>query len=189
MREESSVSTNLDPRWLDLAVRLGRSDLVQVLAVPGHAGASEFLATLFRQGLGKAGKEYELSGVLDTMIRVGHPGATDAVIELIKKFARGEIYVRVLRAFLLGRPPDPGVAPGRGPPEAGSAPAHAAGEDDRPVAGLRDRAEAGHADRDLHLTRDAPWPRPTPRPPTTPRATATSCGRRRRSCMRRKSRR
>ena len=55
--EESSVSADLDPRWLDLAVRLGRSDLVQALAVPGHAGANEFLATLFRQGLGKAGKE------------------------------------------------------------------------------------------------------------------------------------
>ena len=88
--EESSASTDLDPRWLDLAVRLGRSDLVQALAVPGHAGAGEFLTTLFRQGLGRAGKEYELSEVLDTMIRVGHPGATDAVIELIKKFARAK---------------------------------------------------------------------------------------------------
>jgi hypothetical protein len=88
--EESPVSTDLDPRWLDLAVRLGRSDLVQALAVPGHAGAGEFLTTLFRQGLGRAGKEYELSGVLDTMIRVGHPGATDAVVELIEQFARAK---------------------------------------------------------------------------------------------------
>ena len=88
--EESSVSTDLDPRWLDLAVRLGRSDLVQALAVPGHAGASEFLTTLFRQGLGRAAKEYELSEVLETMIRVGHPGATDAVIEVIEKFARAK---------------------------------------------------------------------------------------------------
>ena len=30
------------------------------------------------------------SEVLDTMIRVGHPGATDAVIELIKKFAQAK---------------------------------------------------------------------------------------------------
>ncbi len=88
--EDSSVSTNLDPRWLDLAVRLGRADLVQALAVPGHAGASDFLTAHFRQGLGRAGKEYELSEVLATMIRVGHPGATDAVIELIKQFARAK---------------------------------------------------------------------------------------------------
>jgi hypothetical protein len=85
---DSSVSADLDPRWLDLAVRLGSSELVQALAVPGHAGAREFLTTLFREGLDRAGKEYELSGVLDTMVRVDHPGATDAVIELIKKFAR-----------------------------------------------------------------------------------------------------
>jgi HEAT repeat protein len=32
-------STSLDPRWLDLAVRLDHSELVQVLAVPEHAGA------------------------------------------------------------------------------------------------------------------------------------------------------
>ena len=88
--EKSAVSTDLDPRWLDLAVRLGRSDLVQSLAVPGHAGASEFLTTLFRQGVARAGKEYELCEVIATMIRVGHPGATDAVIELLKKFARAK---------------------------------------------------------------------------------------------------
>jgi hypothetical protein len=86
--EESSVSTNLDPRWLDLAVQLGRSDLVQALAVPGHAGARELLTTLFQQELGRAGQEYEVTQVLDTMIRVDHPGATDAVIEFIKKLAR-----------------------------------------------------------------------------------------------------
>ena len=61
-----------------------------MLAVPGHAGASEFLTTLFRQELGRAGKESELSEILDTMIRVGHPGATDAVIELIKKLAQAK---------------------------------------------------------------------------------------------------
>jgi hypothetical protein len=88
--EASSAPTDLAPRWLDEAVRLGRADLVQTLAVPGHAGANGFLATLFEQGLGRAGKEYELSEILDTMIRVGHPGATDAVIKLLEKFARAK---------------------------------------------------------------------------------------------------
>ncbi len=88
--EESSVPADLDPRWLDLAVRIGRPDLVQSLAVPGHAGANDFLATLFRQGLDATGKEYEVVGVLDTMIRVGHPAASDAAIELIKRFAQGK---------------------------------------------------------------------------------------------------
>jgi HEAT repeat protein len=88
--EEVAVTEDLDPRWLDLAVKLGRSDLVQALAVPGHAGANELLARLFREEFGKAGPEHELIGILDTMIRVEHPKATDAVIELIQKYARSK---------------------------------------------------------------------------------------------------
>src|SRR5262249_18310290 len=78
------------PRWLDLAVRLGRADPVPGLSVPGHAGASEFLTTLFRQGLGRGGKENEVSGGPHTPIRVGHAGATDAGTELIQKLARAK---------------------------------------------------------------------------------------------------
>jgi hypothetical protein len=102
--EDSSASTDLDPRWLDLAVRLGRSELVQALAVARHAGAGEFLSTLFRQELGRAGKEYELSEVLETMVRVGHPGATDAVIEVIEKFARANsTYGYSVTSYWVGR--------------------------------------------------------------------------------------
>ncbi len=39
---------DLDPRWLDLAVRVGNLHLVQILAVPGHAGAMDFLTSQFR---------------------------------------------------------------------------------------------------------------------------------------------
>ncbi len=88
--EESSITDNLDPQWLDLAVRLGRSDLVQALAVPGHAGANAMLSKLFRERLGKASTDYELIEILNTMIRVGHPEATDAAIELIKKYAKAK---------------------------------------------------------------------------------------------------
>jgi hypothetical protein len=102
--KESSVAAPLDPRWLDLAVRLDQRDLVQALAVPGHAGASEFLSTLFREGLGKRGAEFELGQLLDTMVRVGHPGATDAVIELIKKFARAKVtYTYFGVSYWMGR--------------------------------------------------------------------------------------
>ena len=84
---EFAVTANLDPQWLDLAVKLGRADLVQALAVPGHANANALLAELFRQRLGKSGDDHELIGILDTMIRVGHPEATDATIELINRSA------------------------------------------------------------------------------------------------------
>jgi hypothetical protein len=86
--EDFSITSNLDPQWLDLAVQLGRSDLVQALAVPGNAGANLLLAKLFREKLGKTGVDYEVIELLDTLIRVKHPEATDATIELIKKHTR-----------------------------------------------------------------------------------------------------
>ncbi len=87
-----SITANLDPQWLDLAVHLGHSDLVQALAIPGHAGANALLSKLFKEQFGKAGAGYEVVETLETMIRVGHPEATDAVIEVIKKAAKAKYY-------------------------------------------------------------------------------------------------
>ncbi|QEH36066.1 hypothetical protein OJF2_46240 [Aquisphaera giovannonii] len=80
-------ATKIDPRWLDLAVELGRADLIEAIAVPGHAGAREFLTRRFREKFGRRGKEFEMAEVLDAMIRAGHPDATDLVIELIRTFS------------------------------------------------------------------------------------------------------
>ncbi|WP_165226491.1 HEAT repeat domain-containing protein [Aquisphaera insulae] len=80
----------IDPRWLDLAVEIGRDDLVYAIATPGHAGAREFLTKRFREKFGKAAKQFELAEVLDAMIRCKHPEATDSMIELIKVLARGK---------------------------------------------------------------------------------------------------
>jgi hypothetical protein len=92
--EGARAFDGLDPRWLDLAVRLDRLDLVQALAAPGHDGAGEFLATRFRLGLGRSGggPDYELLTIVETLVQVGHPGATDAVIELIKRIARSKAW-------------------------------------------------------------------------------------------------
>jgi hypothetical protein len=90
--EAESITDDLDPKWLDLAVQMGRADLVLALAVPGHAGANALLTKIFREHLGKAGAEYQWSEILDTMIRVGHPEATDATIELLKKNAKTKYY-------------------------------------------------------------------------------------------------
>lgn len=87
--EEEPFMGVLDPQWLDLAVQLGRLDLVQALARPGHAGGYALLTKLFRERLRNLpGKGYEAAEILHTMIRVGHPEATDATIELIEKYAR-----------------------------------------------------------------------------------------------------
>lgn len=86
--EEFDLKSGLDPKWLDVAVNLGHADLVQTLAVPGHAKANDLLEALFQQELKKSGVTFELIGTLDTMIRVGHPAATDATIETIKRSAK-----------------------------------------------------------------------------------------------------
>lgn len=85
-----TLTANLDPKWLDLAVKLDRPDLVQALAVPGHAKASAYLAKLLQQRLGKSGDDYELTRVVDALIRSGHPAATDAAVELLKRMAQSK---------------------------------------------------------------------------------------------------
>jgi hypothetical protein len=81
---------SLDPRWLDLAIKLQRVDVVLALAVPGHAKANALLAKLFKQRLAKSAEDHELPDVLGTMVRVGHPELTDSVIELIRKRAKAK---------------------------------------------------------------------------------------------------
>src|SRR5262249_44581434 len=44
--DDSSFFAQIDPRWLDLAIKVGRADLVQAIAMPGHAGAHKFLSEL-----------------------------------------------------------------------------------------------------------------------------------------------
>ncbi len=79
----------LDPEWLDLAVRLDNLDLVETLAVPGHAKANTFLSRRFKQLPAKSKDEFDLYGILEALVRVGHPEATDTVIEVIKGIAEG----------------------------------------------------------------------------------------------------
>jgi hypothetical protein len=66
--------------------------------------ARDFLTALFKREVGKAGNEFQLSGILETMIRINHPGATDGVIETINKFARVKTtYVGNVYAHWIGR--------------------------------------------------------------------------------------
>lgn len=86
--EKFDLVAKLDPRWLDLGVKIDRIDLVQALVVPGHAKANDMLLKVFRQRLAKSADDYELLGILGTLIRMRHPKATDATIELLKKQAK-----------------------------------------------------------------------------------------------------
>lgn len=81
----------LDPRWLDAAVDARSLELVCRLARPGHAGANQFLSGQ----LAEMKESYETLQVLETMVRIGHPGAAAAVIDALRKSAKstGHYYV------------------------------------------------------------------------------------------------
>jgi hypothetical protein len=74
----------LDPRWLDAAVEAQSLALVCKLARPDHAAAGQFLS----EKLTKTKEPHEPHQILQTMVRIGHPGAADAVIAAIIKEAK-----------------------------------------------------------------------------------------------------
>lgn len=78
----------LDPRWLDAAVESEDLEMVQVLARPKHKGACELLSAAADQMLKKKGEpDYELAGILETMIRIEHPRLVELFLPALKKSA------------------------------------------------------------------------------------------------------
>ena len=77
----------LDPRWLDAAVDAGAVELVCQLARPGHTKTNKFLSAQL-----EGAKPNELHQVLETMVRIGHPGAADAIIDSLKAQAKASHY-------------------------------------------------------------------------------------------------
>lgn len=96
---------DLDPRWLDLAVELRIIELVQVLARPGHPGASALLEESFAAELKKAKHAYHFAQLLETMVRIEHPAATDSVIAALKKSKGDASYSLYWVAHLIGQLP------------------------------------------------------------------------------------
>jgi hypothetical protein len=76
----------LDPRWLDLAVRLEELHLVALLIRPGHAAANAYLSKTFAERFTTAKHMYECQDAVVAMVRAVHPDATDAVIAMLEKF-------------------------------------------------------------------------------------------------------
>lgn len=98
LNEERDNPVELDPRWLDAAIDARAFELVCALARPGHAKLNQFLS---EQLSGR--KPHEEFVVLQTMVRVGHPGAADAIIDQLKKHAKtamhtsfGYLYARMI---------------------------------------------------------------------------------------------
>ena len=81
----------LDPRWLEAAIEAQSVELVCELARPGHPAANQFLS----DHLAGLKKPHEALQVLETMVRIRHPGAADAVIDAVKRQAKDTSYYSV----------------------------------------------------------------------------------------------
>jgi len=88
-RDSDETLPDLDPRWLDVATQLASLELVMGLARAGHEAANRLLAGAFSERLKKSKDLWECGQILQTMVRVQHPAATDATIAAIQKFAQG----------------------------------------------------------------------------------------------------
>src|SRR5689334_15862266 len=90
-RQSSTPLPSLDPRWLDSAIEADAADLVCKLARPGHEATNRFLS----DRLEKLKQPHEVQEVLRTMVRIKHPGAADAVIDVLKKLGKDKYYYYV----------------------------------------------------------------------------------------------
>jgi hypothetical protein len=90
-RREPAPLPELDPRWLDAAVAAESLELVNRLARPGHAATEKFLS----DQLTKMKKSHESQRVVQVMVRIGHPGAVDAIIDALQAQAKETHYYYV----------------------------------------------------------------------------------------------
>jgi hypothetical protein len=74
-----------DPRWLDLAVRIGQVSLVSTLARPGHANAQAFMKKAFDEALKKAKSPDDVRHELIALMRLEHPDVVDAFFAALSK--------------------------------------------------------------------------------------------------------
>jgi hypothetical protein len=75
----------LDPRWLDLGVKIENLGLVFSAGRPGHAASDAFLSRLLDAELSKKSSN-SIDDIVQVMARVEHPGVTEAVTASYEKF-------------------------------------------------------------------------------------------------------
>jgi hypothetical protein len=82
---DEGTGKSLDPRWLDVAVKIKHLGLVNSVGRPGHAGAEAFLQAQFDETFPKAKNQDQMSDLLTVMVRHKHPKATDSVLASYEK--------------------------------------------------------------------------------------------------------
>jgi hypothetical protein len=81
----NSDAPQLDPRWLDLAVRIKNLNLVNALSRPGHVGAQESALAEFELAMKKHPTQDKVGNALRALVRLGYPKAADALIAAFEK--------------------------------------------------------------------------------------------------------
>jgi hypothetical protein len=87
MENASLAGSTIDPRWLDAAVQTKDLNVVLALARPGHKGTYEVLSDAVEAMLQKSGADY---GVLETMIRIGHPKTVEHFVQILEHAGRAK---------------------------------------------------------------------------------------------------
>lgn len=85
-RDEFSLKTEWDLRWLDAAIESEDLELVQMLARPKHKGVLAFLSRVVDGMLNKnRDLEHDAVVLLETMIRIEHPQAVEQYLAALRK--------------------------------------------------------------------------------------------------------
>jgi hypothetical protein len=84
-RHRNEDLTPLDPRWLDLAVKIGHLGLMNAVGRPGHPAAEAFLQAEFDETFKKAKSQDQLREVVTVMVMHKHPKAADALLASYEK--------------------------------------------------------------------------------------------------------
>ena len=82
----------LDPRWLDIAVRIRNLNLVRQLVRPGHAAANRYLKGMFDETLMRSTSLDQCHEVVAAMVAAEHPDATDAFLAAFEKHGKKASY-------------------------------------------------------------------------------------------------
>jgi hypothetical protein len=90
--DRAETGPPLDPRWLDVAVRIENLGLIRQLARPGHAAANAFLKKTFDETLTKSKSLDECHGVLASMVYASHPAGADAFVAVFEKHGKKATY-------------------------------------------------------------------------------------------------
>ena len=77
--------TPLDPKWLELAVKLQHLGLIHAVGTPGHKGAEAVVQAEFDSTVKKPRSEDHLRDVVSVMVHLQHPNATTALLTAFEK--------------------------------------------------------------------------------------------------------